>query len=195
MYQSSTAGVDGTGNTITDPTVTLISVTSDEPDNGLGDGDTPDDIVIVDDFHFLLRAERSRKHPPVLLGGPLTTSNALPFGPFIAVAGCDLAAQETAALLNDYFECVIDAVHAHGGQVLDHRRAPLPEAVAFAVIDFITGPLRENPRRVGAALRNELQGVWSARRGTYRILYRIDDQRREVIVLRVGHRRGIYRPR
>ena len=72
-------------------------------------------------------------------------------------------------------------------------RETLPEAVAFAVIDFITGPLRENPQRVGAALRNELEGVWSARRGTYRVLYRIDDQRREVVVLRIGHRRTIYR--
>ncbi|MCP4308921.1 MAG: type II toxin-antitoxin system RelE/ParE family toxin [bacterium] len=72
-------------------------------------------------------------------------------------------------------------------------RETLPETVAFAVIDFITGPLRENPRRVGAALRNELDGIWSARRGTYRILYRIDDHRREVIILRVGHRRHVYR--
>ena len=74
-------------------------------------------------------------------------------------------------------------------------RETLPEAIAFAVIDFITGRLGENPRRVGAALRNELEGVWSARRGTYRILYRIDDERGEVIVLRVGHRRDIYRTR
>jgi mRNA-degrading endonuclease RelE of RelBE toxin-antitoxin system len=74
-------------------------------------------------------------------------------------------------------------------------RETLPEAIAFAVIDFITGPLREKPRRVGAALRNELEGVWNAQRGTYRILYRIDDERREVIVLRVGHRRDIYRTR
>jgi len=72
-------------------------------------------------------------------------------------------------------------------------RETLPEAVAFAVIDFITGPLLENPQRVGAALRNELEGIWSARRGTYRVLYRIDEGRREVIVLRVGHRRDIYR--
>lgn len=71
----------------------------------------------------------------------------------------------------------------------------LPEAVAFAVIDFITGPLLKKPQRVGAALHNELEGAWSARRGTYRILYRIDDERREVIVLRVGHRRDIYRSR
>lgn len=72
-------------------------------------------------------------------------------------------------------------------------RETLPEAVAFAVIDFITGPLLDNPRRVGSALRDELDGVWSARRGTYRVLYRIDDQQREVIVLRVAHRRDIYR--
>jgi mRNA interferase RelE/StbE len=71
----------------------------------------------------------------------------------------------------------------------------LPEAVAFAVIDFITGPLLEKPQRVGAAIHKELEGAWSARRGTYRILYRIDDERREVIVLRVGHRRDIYRSR
>ena len=70
----------------------------------------------------------------------------------------------------------------------------LPEAVAFAVIDLITGPLLDNPRRIGAPLRDELEGVWSARRGTYRVLYRIDDDKREVIVLRIGHRRDVYRP-
>jgi mRNA-degrading endonuclease RelE of RelBE toxin-antitoxin system len=72
-------------------------------------------------------------------------------------------------------------------------RETLPEAIAFADIDFITGPLLENPRRVGAALRDELERIWSAWRDTYRILYRIDDERREVIVLRVGHRRNVYR--
>lgn len=74
-------------------------------------------------------------------------------------------------------------------------RETLPEAVAFAVIDFITGALLENSKRVGAPLRGELEGIWSARRGTYRVLYRIDDENSEVIVLRVGHRRDIYRPR
>jgi mRNA-degrading endonuclease RelE of RelBE toxin-antitoxin system len=69
----------------------------------------------------------------------------------------------------------------------------LPEAVAFAVLDFITGALLDNPRRLGAPLRDELEGVWSARRGTYRILYRVDDEKREVIVLRIGHRRDVYR--
>lgn len=72
-------------------------------------------------------------------------------------------------------------------------RETLPEAVAFAVIGFMTGPLLDNPKRVGAPLRGELEGIWSARRGTYRILYRVNDENREVIVLRVGHRRDIYR--
>jgi mRNA-degrading endonuclease RelE of RelBE toxin-antitoxin system len=71
----------------------------------------------------------------------------------------------------------------------------LPEAVGAAVIDFITGPLIEDPRRVGRALRNELSGIYSARRGTYRVLYRIDDRTHEVTVLRIEHRGAAYRGR
>jgi len=69
----------------------------------------------------------------------------------------------------------------------------IPEPVAVAVVDFITGVLLEDPRRVGRLLRNELAGIYSARRGTYRILYRVDDVARELIVLRVEHRSTIYR--
>jgi mRNA-degrading endonuclease RelE of RelBE toxin-antitoxin system len=70
----------------------------------------------------------------------------------------------------------------------------LPEAVATAVIDFLTTALLDNPRRVGKPLRDDLDGIWSARRGTYRVLYRIQEERREVVVLRIGHRRDAYRP-
>ena len=69
----------------------------------------------------------------------------------------------------------------------------LPEAVAAAVIDFITGPRILEPKRVGRELRNELAGVHSARRGTYRILYRINDDERTVSVIRIDHRRDVYR--
>lgn len=69
----------------------------------------------------------------------------------------------------------------------------LPEPVAAAVIDFLTMALIEQPRRVGKPLRGELAGIWSARRGTYRILYRVSDQPAEVIVLRIEHRRDAYR--
>ena len=69
----------------------------------------------------------------------------------------------------------------------------LPEAVAAAVIEFVTGALIENPHRVGHELRNELAGIMSARRGTFRTLYRVDDDRRVVTVLRVDHGRDVYR--
>ena len=68
----------------------------------------------------------------------------------------------------------------------------LPESVAAAAIEFMTGPLVASPRRAGKMLRRELQGIWSARRGTYRVLYRISDNTKEVVVLRIDHRRDIY---
>ncbi len=71
----------------------------------------------------------------------------------------------------------------------------LPEAVSAAAVEFITGALIDNPRRVGRALRNELAGIHSARRGTYRILYRIDETERVVTVLRIDHRSDVYRSR
>jgi mRNA interferase RelE/StbE len=71
----------------------------------------------------------------------------------------------------------------------------LPEAISTAVIDFITGALIENPHRVGRELRNELASIHTARRGTYRVLYRINDDTHEVTVLRVEHRGTVYRPR
>jgi mRNA-degrading endonuclease RelE of RelBE toxin-antitoxin system len=70
----------------------------------------------------------------------------------------------------------------------------LPEPVAAAVIEFLTASLIREPYRVGKPLRDDLAGVWSARRGTYRVLYRIRENPREVIVLRVEHRRDAYRP-
>lgn len=72
-------------------------------------------------------------------------------------------------------------------------QAELPETVAAALIEFLTGALIENPRRVGKPLRGDLSGIHSARRGTYRVLYRINDQRHEVVVVRIDHRRGVYR--
>ena len=69
----------------------------------------------------------------------------------------------------------------------------LPESVASAVLELIAGDLATAPRRVGAPLGDELEGRWAARRGTYRIVYRIDDARREVVILRVAHRRDAYR--
>lgn len=68
----------------------------------------------------------------------------------------------------------------------------LPESVAAAVVEFLTGALIDNPHRVGKSLRGQLVGIHSARRGTYRVLYRIDERDREVVVLRIEHRRDVY---
>jgi predicted extracellular nuclease len=58
-YVKVDATVSVSDNFDTDPTILLTSVTSNEPDNGKGDGNTSNDIVVVDDFSFMLRAERS----------------------------------------------------------------------------------------------------------------------------------------
>ena len=69
----------------------------------------------------------------------------------------------------------------------------LPEAVAAAVYEFITGPLLDNPHRVGKRLLPPLDDRHSARRGTYRVIYRIDDKEQVVTVVDVAHRRDAYR--
>jgi mRNA interferase RelE/StbE len=69
----------------------------------------------------------------------------------------------------------------------------LPQAVAFAAYDFISGPLLDNPQRVGKRLRPPLDDRYSARRGTYRVIYRIDDDNRQVAVVGVVHRSDAYR--
>jgi mRNA interferase RelE/StbE len=72
--------------------------------------------------------------------------------------------------------------------------ARLPERIAPAIVEFMLGPLTENPHRVGHPLQRELVGLWSARRGAYRVIYEIDDDQRRVTVLRIDHRADIYRP-
>ncbi|MHB1711863.1 MAG: type II toxin-antitoxin system RelE family toxin [Acidimicrobiales bacterium] len=68
--------------------------------------------------------------------------------------------------------------------------------VAIAAVEFITGPLLENPRKIGKPLREPLSGIYSARLGReWRILYEIDQDKRVVIVLDIQHRSAAYRPR
>ncbi len=69
----------------------------------------------------------------------------------------------------------------------------LPEAVAAAVIALLTSTVVAQPHRVGKPLREPLSGAWSARRGTYRVLYRIAKAPPEVVVLSIDHRRDTCR--
>lgn len=72
----------------------------------------------------------------------------------------------------------------------------LPEDVAAAAVELITGPLLEAPHRVGKPLRDKLAGFHSARLGTqWRVLYRIDEPKRTVIVQDIQRRSTAYRRR
>lgn len=69
----------------------------------------------------------------------------------------------------------------------------LPPRILAAVIEFAFGDLAREPRRVGKPLGRELAGQYSARRGPYRLLYRIDDAAETIWVHRVDHRADVYR--
>ena len=72
----------------------------------------------------------------------------------------------------------------------------LPPEVAAAAVEFMTGPLLDNPRRVGKPLGQELAGIFSARLARdWRVLYEIDESHRAVIVLDIRHRATAYRRR
>jgi mRNA-degrading endonuclease RelE of RelBE toxin-antitoxin system len=69
----------------------------------------------------------------------------------------------------------------------------LPEKVATAAYEFITGALLDDPHRVGQPLGPPMAPAWSARRGTYRILYLLDDTHHVVEVTAIRHRSDAYR--
>lgn len=72
----------------------------------------------------------------------------------------------------------------------------LPEKVAAAVYEFVTAVLVDNPHRVGRQLLlPPFGGTWSARRGSYRVLYEIYEEQRTVTVTAVEHRGDVYRSR
>jgi mRNA-degrading endonuclease RelE of RelBE toxin-antitoxin system len=79
---------------------------------------------------------------------------------------------------------------AHARRALSET---LPASVAFAVFEMIDGPLAADPHRVAAPLRATFDGYHRARRGPYRIRYRIDDDAGVVTVLDISHRRDAYR--
>jgi len=69
-----------------------------------------------------------------------------------------------------------------------------PRAVG-PIIEFCYGRLAANPPRLGRPLRGELTGLHSARVGPYRVVYRIDEEQRAIVIARVEHRGDVYRTR
>ena len=70
----------------------------------------------------------------------------------------------------------------------------LPEKYASAVVELLPA-IAANPKRVGKALRFELEGHWAARRGPYRVIYTVEEEAHTVTVLAVAHRADVYRRR
>jgi len=68
----------------------------------------------------------------------------------------------------------------------------LKEAAASAVLEAIDH-IADAPYRMGKPLRLELEGLWSARRGPYRVIYRIDEGERLVQIITIDHRSDVYR--
>ena len=77
------------------------------------------------------------------------------------------------------------------------RRAlsKLPEKVGTAVVELCYGPRADNPARLGKPLRLELEGLHCARRGDYRVVYRIDLESHHVEIVAIEHRSDAYRRR
>jgi mRNA interferase RelE/StbE len=84
-------------------------------------------------------------------------------------------------------------VEAAGSARRDLRR--LPGNIAAAIVEFITGPLADNPQRLSKPLRGQLDGYRSARRGDYRVIFRVDEDEHAVVIVGIRHRAHLYRPR
>lgn len=70
----------------------------------------------------------------------------------------------------------------------------LPHKVAAAIVEFVTATLPTDPYRMSKPLRHELAGWRVARRGDYRVTFRILDDDHALLIGRVEHRAHIYRP-
>ncbi|MDO8637104.1 MAG: type II toxin-antitoxin system RelE/ParE family toxin [Dehalococcoidia bacterium] len=61
------------------------------------------------------------------------------------------------------------------------------DAVLSAVKDLANSPRPKGIEKIKSA------GLWRIRQGDYRVIYSLDDKQQLVIVVRIGHRREVYR--
>jgi mRNA interferase RelE/StbE len=69
----------------------------------------------------------------------------------------------------------------------------LPEKIGAACLEFIFGPLAGDPHRLGRVLSGRLAGLRSTRRGSYRIVYSVDDELLRIDIVHIDHRGDVYR--
>jgi mRNA-degrading endonuclease RelE of RelBE toxin-antitoxin system len=78
---------------------------------------------------------------------------------------------------------------------VQRQLARLPEKVVAAVLEGLYGSIARDPWRMSRPLQDELAGLSVARRGEYRVVFRVDDSKHLIVVRRIDHRRDVYRPR
>ncbi len=71
----------------------------------------------------------------------------------------------------------------------------LPHKVAAAIAEFVTTTLPADPYRLSKPLRYELSGWRVARRGDYRVTFRIVEDDRVLLIGRIEHRAHVYKRR
>lgn len=79
------------------------------------------------------------------------------------------------------------------GQARRNITEHLPLDVATAAMETISKSIAVNPYRAGKPLNEPFDGYYSARRGTYRIIYRTDEAKRHIEIHSIRHRRDAYR--
>jgi mRNA interferase RelE/StbE len=69
----------------------------------------------------------------------------------------------------------------------------LPPRIAAVVLTYVDLRLAENPHRLSKPLQGPLDGLRCARSGDYRVLFRVDDERHRLLIIRIDHRAHVYR--
>lgn len=88
-----------------------------------------------------------------------------------------------------------DPWHIEVSETAQRSLRTLPHKFAAAIVEFMTGPLADNPHRLSNPLHGELATWRTARRGDYCVILQIDDDTRTVRIGRIEHRATAYRPR
>lgn len=69
----------------------------------------------------------------------------------------------------------------------------LGKSIKKKIISQIENYLAKDPKTLGKPLKGEYQGYWRYRWGDYRVIYKIAEREILILILRIGHRKEIYR--
>ncbi|MEI6758470.1 MAG: type II toxin-antitoxin system RelE/ParE family toxin [Chlorobium sp.] len=71
--------------------------------------------------------------------------------------------------------------------------ARIDKSAAKRIIRYLRERVSVDPRASGKSLRGDLSGLWRYRVGDYRLICELFDEKVSVLVIRIGHRKDVYR--